>query len=161
MAVEKLARHEFAEIASRQEALQTIFPVRIAIEPSIDGVAYELNQLGSSQHISGLGNADKSNCNFVSYLQIHRVGWRDKNVKLVPIFIQDQANFLIVSIGFRFPVLLRCPESLILRFKSMGDLVPVDAVNLGPNVFADEAVTSGSTIKNPVPRQNSVRFCFQ
>jgi mannose/fructose/N-acetylgalactosamine-specific phosphotransferase system component IID len=26
VAVEKLARHEFAEIASRQEALQTIFP---------------------------------------------------------------------------------------------------------------------------------------
>jgi hypothetical protein len=26
VAVEKLARHEFAEIASRQEALETIFP---------------------------------------------------------------------------------------------------------------------------------------
>jgi hypothetical protein len=28
VAVEKLARHEFAEIASRQEALQTIIPSR-------------------------------------------------------------------------------------------------------------------------------------
>ena len=31
VAVEKLARQEFAEIASRQEALQTIFPRRIDI----------------------------------------------------------------------------------------------------------------------------------
>ena len=31
VAVEKLARREFAEIASRQEALQTIFPPRVDI----------------------------------------------------------------------------------------------------------------------------------
>jgi hypothetical protein len=31
VAVEKLARQEFAEIASRQEALQTIFPRRLDI----------------------------------------------------------------------------------------------------------------------------------
>jgi hypothetical protein len=31
VAVEKLAHHDFAEIASRQEALQTIFPLRLDI----------------------------------------------------------------------------------------------------------------------------------
>jgi hypothetical protein len=38
VAVEKLARHEFAEIASRQEALQTIIPSRLDIfyHPIVD-----------------------------------------------------------------------------------------------------------------------------
>ena len=38
---------------------------------------------------------------------------------------------------------------MILWLKSVGYCVPVDPANFGTNVFADEAVTAGSTFENP------------
>jgi hypothetical protein len=48
--------------------------IPVVIEPSIDCVADEFNQLGLSRHVAGLRDAYKSNCDFVSWLGAEVLG---------------------------------------------------------------------------------------
>ena len=96
-----------------------------------------------------MGDAYESDCNVISYLQIYGVSRADENVKLFPIPSQDQADLRSVPVGLRFSLAPRCLKSLMRGLESERDSVPVDGAALGPDLFADEVVTSRSTPKDP------------
>jgi len=77
-----------------------------------------------------LGNTNKSNCDFVSDLQIPGVGGSDENVKLFPMSTQNQADFLNVSIWLRLSLLQWCPEFLMFQLKGRRNFVPVNPANI-------------------------------